>query len=311
MATDKLTSEELRKQSGITAEFVAAHPEIGQLFDRAIKGDWLASDQGKANFMAALAETAWYKDNSAYARKYLFAQEQGGGDWEDQQRAAREAVTAEAVRVGAVLDDKATEFFANQYLLNGWYDGDRKNFLTRALVGEYEYSDPNGAVHSFNTDFLDYGKGGASAIANALRTQADANGVTFSDGYYQSAARSILAGLADQNDYLSEIRTHAASLYPAYAKRIIAGENARDIASPYMTKMAQVLEIDPSSIDLNDKWIKQALGGVDAQGNPQPMGLWDFEKAVMQDERWQYTKAAHDRVSSLTQQIVSMFGYGG
>ena len=308
---DTLNKRELARQSGITWDFVKAHPDLLILFNKAINENWLGSDQGKKNFMSALESSSWYTDNSQWARKYLFAQNQGDADFTDQLSAAREAVQDEAVRIGARLDDKATEFFANQYLMNGWYDEGRRDYLTKAMTGQYQYKDANGQVVSFNTDFLNYEKGGASTLITKLKMIAEANGVDYNEGYYQSAARSIIAGLGSEEDYASEIRNNAASLLPIYGDRIKAGENARDIASPYFATMAKVLELDPNSITLDDSWIKRALKGVDEKGNPSAMGLRDFELALRRDDRFKYTKQANEEVMNLTQEIVSMFGYGG
>lgn len=311
LAKDKLEMSQLASMGSVSANFVRSNSELLKLFRTAIKEDWLDSEQGKANFMSAFERTAWYQENNEWARKYLVAKNAGGADFKEQLKVARAAVQQEAVRIGADLNPEALDFFTEQFLMNGWGESGRQGFLAQALTGEYEYEGLNGTTEKFDASFLNYGKGGAAATINALKQTAKKNGVSFSEDYFNGAARAVMSGMGSIEDYMAEIRKHGASAMPLYADRILAGEDAYDIASPWINKMAQVLEIDPATIDLSDPYIKAALGAVDEKGNPTGMGFWDFEKSLRKDARWAYTKQANDEVSSIVGKIGSMMGFGG
>ena len=70
--------------------------------------------------------------------------------------------------------------------------------------------------------------------------------------------------------------------------------------------MANVLEIqDQDSIDLADPTLRMAIT---PEGE---MNLYEYEKALRKDDRWQYTQNANASVSDATQRILRDFGFMG
>jgi hypothetical protein len=119
----------------------------------------------------------------------------------------------------------------------------------------------------------------------------------------------IARGEATTQDFEYEIREAAASAFPPVADRLRAGEDMADIATNYINRMSEILELSPDSLTVNDPTIRQAFGGVDAQGNPIVQGMWDFEKALRKDQRYGYTKGAHDEAMNYGYNILQMFGF--
>jgi len=292
---DTLSPEEAAALAGVNWAFVQSNGEIEDLFTKASTEGWFENGAtGKALFDNALKNTTWYRENSTFARNFLESQAAGGAAFTEQVNTARSQVKQAAVAAGAMLDEGTLSSLTEQYLMGGWFEPNRQQFLTEKLAG-----------------YLDYSKGAAGKFVEQLRATAAKNGVTYSDEYYNSAVRRVATGEAVIGDYLTEIRRHAASAFPIFGERILSGEDASDIASPYLQKMQDVLEIPAEQISLSDPYIQQALGGVDDKGKPAAMGLWDFQKALKKDPRWQYTKQASDQVGQLTQSVLAMFGYGG
>ena len=298
MATDKLNVSQFAATSGLDEDFIRSHPAILSLVRKAISQDWLASPQGKANFQKAFEQTPWFKKNAYGAREYLMGAAQNSADFQQKQGTIREIISQRAQALGATLDEKSLDFFTKAYQMNDWGSEGRQTLLDKALAGD---------LPDFTTDHIDYSKGGPQAIIATLRKAAFKNGIKFSDDYYTGAAKMILSGTMAIDDYVAEIREHSASRFPIFAERIRAGEDAWDIASPYITRMADKLDLDPNSIDLNDPWITKALGGVDENGKPKAASLWDFEKSLKQHEDWQYSKDASQEIGNVTSKIVSMF----
>lgn len=301
-AQDTLNPKQLAKQAGFTWEFVSAHPDLLALFRKAVKDNWIGSPPGQKLFDNALKDTKWYQENSQWARTYALNAAKGGADWDAQKATASEAVLAEAARIGANLDGQALQFFTDQYLANGWYESGRDGLLTKALAGE---------LPDFTTDHIDYGRGGAQSVITQLRDLARNNGVRFDDSYFNGAARSVLAGLTTIDDYAAEIRKTAASYDPAHADRILAGENRRDIASPYINMYADMYDKDPNTVDLDDPMVKAAMNRVDDKGNISAMGLWDYEKHLKSQPEYGTTKRAWTEVGNITSELVRMMGFGG
>lgn len=298
MATDTLNVKDFARKSGLDEDFILSHPAILKLVRQAIKGDWLASPQGKANFQKAFEQTPWYQNNASYARQFLLAQAKGGADFDSQVETAQQIVAARATALGAVLDSNALTKMAKAYLQNGWGQGGREAMLDQALTG---------SLPDFNHDFIDYEKGGPDKIIATLRDLARANGIKFTDQYFSNAANAVLGGQSTLDDYAAEIRGHAASRFPIFSDRLKAGQNVVDVASPYITRMADKLDLDPNNIDVNDPWILKALGGVDKDGNPSAMSLWDFEKSLKRHEDWQYSKDASNEIGGIANKVISMF----
>lgn len=309
---DTLNSTDLAKQNGISKDFITSHPEILGIFQQAINEDWVNSGSvGFGKFSNAIQASAWGQENDAAAQKYLMQKQKGGAVWETSVRDAQTAVQKAAVKLGATLDANQLAFFADQYQFNGWDAAEKAGQLEKALSGQLSWTDKTGKKHDFVTDFLDYKAGGPQAIMTQLRGAAESNGIKYDDSWYTGTARSIAGGFSTIEDHMADIREHAATSWPVYADKIRAGVDVKALASPYMQKMADLLEINPQGISLNDSWIKKAMGGVDAKGTPTAMGLWDFEKQLRTDPRWQHTKNANDEVSSMAHSIIQMFGFGG
>ena len=100
----------------------------------------------------------------------------------------------------------------------------------------------------------------------------------------------------------------AKSKYPTLAKQIDAGRNVRDLASPYIQTMSQILELSPDAINVDDFYINQALTGLDAEGNPKQKPLWEFQQQLRQDPRWNYTRNAQDSLMDTARKVLQDFG---
>lgn len=297
---------------GFTDAVVDAIPGLRAVYNQAIENRWVTSGQvGQQNFINAVKALPWVQANGTYMLDYIKAKTSASPDeWADQQRSASQAVRDAAVKVGAQLDDSQLAKMTDSYLMFGWNKPGREQNLTLALTGQLSWKSTDGTDHTFGQDFLTYGKGAAAATIARLRKAASENGVAFDDAYFEQAARAVTAGLGTEQDYLTDITNRAASANPVFADKIKAGLSVKSLASPYLQTMGKVFELDPNTISLDDPMIKQAMGQVDDKGNPVALGLWDFEKQLRRDDRFGFTKQAHDQVGNIAQSLMSMMGYG-
>ena len=290
---DTLDRAQLSGLYGYALNVIYGIPALSGLFEKAVAGQW-----DKANFIAQLESTDWWKNNSEYARKALAAQAAGGADWNTTQDTAREIVSRRANALGAKLSNAQLNTLVSRYIFEGWGESNRSTFLDNALSEEVTVP-PSGLL-----------AGQAGDIQSALRATATKNGRSYTDGFYLSAAKSIEAGLSTQSDYERQIRSEAATLYPMWKDKIMAGSNVYDLASGYINTMAQTMETDPNSITLDNPYIKAALQN--SKGNDgTPMGLWDFQKMLRNDPKWMQTKQATDEMSSTARSVLSTFGFMG
>jgi hypothetical protein len=104
----------------------------------------------------------------------------------------------------------------------------------------------------------------------------------------------------------AEIRNIAKTGMPDNVKKMLdAGTNLDAIYSPYKQAMGSLLELNPETIALDDSTLRAAIGPTGE------MPLYEFEKALKKDTRWQYTNNAKKEVSDNVLQILQDFGFQG
>ena len=88
-------------------------------------------------------------------------------------------------------------------------------------------------------------------------------------------------------------------------KLLDEGVDLNAVYSPYKNLMAKVLEIDAGSIKLNDPTLRAAIGP------DKEMPIYEFERALRRDPRWQYTDTARQEVSDTALGVLQDFGFMG
>jgi hypothetical protein len=69
--------------------------------------------------------------------------------------------------------------------------------------------------------------------------------------------------------------------------------------------MARILEINPESISLNDPTLRSAIGA------DKEVTLYDYQRMLRKDLRWQYTDNARQDVSDSALTVLRNFGFQG
>ncbi len=83
------------------------------------------------------------------------------------------------------------------------------------------------------------------------------------------------------------------------------GVDLNAVYAPYKNLMARVLEIQPDSIKLDDPTLRAAIGP------DKEMPIYEFERALRKDPRWQYTDTARQEVSDIALGVLQDFGFQG
>jgi hypothetical protein len=151
--------------------------------------------------------------------------------------------------------------------------------------------------------------GGASGNAlSDLKSTAAANGLNFDTSFGKDAQTwiaKILQGESPET-FKNIIRKIAGSGLPDNVKSLLdLGVNLDTIYSPYKNIMASTLEINPETINLNDNTLRSAIGP------DKEMNLYDWERSLKKDDRWQYTKSARNEVSTAALGVLKDFGFQG
>jgi len=132
---------------------------------------------------------------------------------------------------------------------------------------------------------------------------AKANGVTLNQLQIDSFAKRVQDG-TDIKIIDNEIRNIAGLGMPDKVVKLLGqGIDLDTIYSPYRNTMASILELNPESIDLKDPTLRLAFGP------DKETTIYDFEKALRKDYRWQYTDNAKRDVSNVALKVLRDFGF--
>jgi hypothetical protein len=143
----------------------------------------------------------------------------------------------------------------------------------------------------------------AAITAQSVLGTAKANGVTLNQTQIDAFTKRIQDG-TDVKTIDNEIRNIAGLGMPDKVVKLLGqGVDLDAIYSPYRNLMASILELNPESIDLKDPTLRSAIGP------DKEMPIYDFEKALRKDYRWQYTDNAKRDVSNVALKVLRDFGF--
>ena len=137
------------------------------------------------------------------------------------------------------------------------------------------------------------------------------NGIMLSDSAAGDYATQIVTGKLSQDTVLNAIRESAASAFPQLADKIKAGIDVKTLADPYIQSMSNILEIPYTSVDLFDPKIRGALAYTLPDGKLATKSIYDFEKELRQDPRWEFTKNGKKAIADSTLRVLQDFGIQG
>lgn len=161
------------------------------------------------------------------------------------------------------------------------------------------------------TNALNIPEGPSGKYFIALKEFAGNNGLRLSDEAATAYANQIVAGVIDENTAINTVRESAANAFPSLADKIKGGINLKTLADPYIQSMSDILEVPATSIDLFDPKIRGALSYTMPDGSIGTKSIYDFERELRKDPRWQYTEKARKEVAGATMQVLRDFGLQG
>lgn len=306
---------DIAERYGLSETLFKNIPSLKAIFEDYVNPKKKMTDD---EFIRRIRNDNWYKQNSADIKKRFVqyynyrdlqesGQAQGTTQYEQDIQAILRNLEKRAITIGsAAANDpialrKAAE---NIYLTNKEKD---TTFIDDFLAASIKPI--AGMIGGKVTEGY---SGTALQNYNALLKAARDNGFKISDiipggANEQQVLQGIASGKIDINRIAADARKLAAQGQPQYVRDLLAqGYNLDQIFKPYRQTMAAVLEIgDPDQIDLNDPLLRSAITD---KGD---MNLYDFKKALRQDNRWQYTEQAKADVSNAAFKVLRDFGFQG
>lgn len=109
----------------------------------------------------------------------------------------------------------------------------------------------------------------------------------------RNAITSVTGGQTAMDSIQSKIKLLAKALYPSLSNLIDAGLSVADVASSYIAEKANILELNPSSINLKDPDIVQAISGQSTEN------IADFRKRMKSSSLYSKTNNALNDVQAM------------
>jgi hypothetical protein len=288
------------------------NPELASLMTQAVTEKWTP-----ARWSSELQNTNWFKSNATdlqqrgfYKRQYtdlINAIPAGATDRQAQIDALdgsttygrglasiKRLIQAEAIAEGAVIEDAALNTLAQDI-----YDHalEKDSLAIRDYVKAKIKYEP-GKILS--------GKAGEDLAT--LKQTAAANGLDIDKAFGTSLQGWLqkLAGGESVETYKNIIRQAAKAGLPERVGSLLDnGVDLETIYTPYKNILASTLEINPKSITLNDPTLRAAIGP------DKEMSLYDYQRQLRQDARWQYTNNAREETSNAVMKVLQDFGFKG
>ena len=271
-------------------------------------------------FQQEVGNDIWFRKNSVeiknrWVQKFNYddlvtsGQAQGTTNYEQSIAKIARDVQVRARAIGAVVDDtQAKQIAQDLYIYNQEADD---IYVTNRLSGFIRSQ--SGMIGGNVTEGY---SGQALQNYQALQASAKANGFKLEDILPKNAqgapqtAQQVLQGLAtgtiDSTRLQQDVRKLAAQGQPQYVRDLLGqGYDLETIYAPYKQRLASVLELNPDQVQLNDPSLRQAITD---KGD---MNLYDFERALRKDGRWQYTTDAKKTVADSAMSVLRDFGFQG
>jgi len=288
-------------------------PSLNRILKQYVDENWT-----EAKLRKAIRDDNWYRKNSAeikarYVQKFNYedlvatGQADGSTDYEMQISKIERQLAKRAAEIGssAANDPAALRKAAeNIYITNRDKDTTFIDDFLAASIKTVAGMIGGKVTEGYSGEALDNYK--------ALVKTARDNGFQVSDilpggANEQQVLQGIATGKIDIDRVKQDARKLAAQGQPQYVRDLLAqGYDLAQVFKPYRQTMATVLDIgDPDQIDLNDPLLRSAITD---KGD---MNLYDFKKALRQDDRWQYTTQAKADVSNAALKVLRDFGFQG
>lgn len=223
----------------------------------------------------------------------------------------RESTQAERTALTKILNDAERKNLSvtKDGVTTGGFNPDQ---FIENVIKTGTYTDPKtkkpitkGFITKLSEEFKTKKQDVRNIDAQDLMETARNNGITLSQSQLDAYTKSIENG-TKLDVIKNQIRATASLGLPDNVKKLMAeGTDLATIYAPYKETMATTLELDKGAINLNDPILRSAIG---PNGE---MPIYDFQRQLRKDARWQYTNNARKEVSDSVTKVLQDFGFVG
>lgn len=292
--TEKATPdpEAIKASYGFVAMLANRVPEIQSLLQQAVKENWTTD-----RFVMRTVETNWWKTTPEGGRNWLI-------------RSITDPATAEMELqqgVREVYDSAALMGFATPDIARArelWVEAKTRGLDQNAARAHYSRALSGGLT-------TQTAAGRFGEYVNQMYKQAFEYGYSSPnlDQEILGMARYLIdsGGTAGIDGWTSKMIDYAASFYAPYKEDIRGGKTVADVAKPVIDRVAQLLEVSPEALSMNDPIVRKAMTEWGKENRP--YSLREVEDMARADVRYDTTDQAIDAATKMMQRIGQNFGF--
>ena len=329
--------QDFATQYGGIGAMALATPWMADLLTQAVQGNWSAtkfSDEIKnyvdpktgAKPWEAISQSIRDSDLAYYGNKQAWAQQYNDKLQTLQDSAHRQGLDPAVFGAAIDLNNPAAidaAFKNSSSGVNTFFSQYYNNIPDQAILDKYVAN--HATIATTNVGGVMTPEGQIAADAQSLRSYAASMGVasqyltpTWSSAsgsvnqgtdYFTNAAAAKAQGLTTLESEQALYRQQAASIYKPFAQQIQNGYSVSQLASPYTSAVANLLEVDPTSVNLGATTGYGAMVTKALQGDgTNPTSLDQFTTQVKQNPAWLQTTNARNSLMDTANQLLHSFG---
>lgn len=232
----------------------------------------------------------WFQQHDSNQQAAELAKANFPEDYKESVSRNADSIRELAAQLGVPVDEDTVQSLAEQARYNQWDpEQTRKNlepFLANA-TGDLT--------------------GQAGDIQTNLKQWAAQNGLSLTDQQLQAYVSAATFNKQSIDDIKADLRkSYLAGMFPAWADKIEAGYDPSTLFAPYLKSAQDTLE---TMVGFDDPLMKRITQAVGPDGKPRAVPLYEAERMMRQDPRWQKTDNAYKTYAGVAQDILRTFGF--
>lgn len=282
------TADEIAARYGFVAAFFNADPELAKLLNDAIRGNWT-----NERFQGVFMNTKWYRSRSASIRQWADLETRDPAELEAKVRERQLELYDQFSQMGIETSFGQTRSIAYQSLKFAWSDAQVRDVVASVMMERGGWTG-----------------GTAATMEMQVRQLAGDYGIQVTDDQVTGYVHGLINESYTEDNIRAYLKDMAKSKYTGMSSYLDQGMTVRDVAQPYISSYANLLEVGAETIDLNDSLVQQALQGAPAKPGepPQMQSVYQFERALRRDPRWLRTKNARQSAVDAAMSIAKDWG---
>lgn len=269
-------------------------PEVGKVLRDANSRAKTNTPMSEQEFEAAIMATSWWRNTASSARNYYNQQFADPASFNNKLRDYRDQIQQIGAKLGydeTILDQGYLDHFANRAYREGLSPSQIQAMMAdeiTPMIGTTEKSPILRQMREIQQQFQ---------IAMDTPTR----------NYWLGA---IGSGRQSMENFEAAVLQQAKSLFPNLTGQFEQGLTLKQIIDPYRKQIAQMLEVDPETLDFvsNPKW-RNVVDYVDPKdGTHRTMSNQELSRYVKSQGEYWHTKNGRNESGDFVEGILTDFG---